>query len=269
MTLEQYFYQLFQVWMPAFFAAIASLTGPNPLPIPAQPVWTPAPIVIPAPPPPVVTPPVVVTPPPTTTPPANGCQGTAPHPGDICWQSQWWIARTSNGLEGPGPNIWTSQNVSIQPDGLHLKANGQSSEVISENQYGYGTYTWDVNIPALDPNVALSLFTWSDDPAYNHREIDFESARWGWAGDPTNSQFVVQPYTIPANIKRFTLPSGQTTVSFNWQPNKVTFSAGGQAWEYTGSSIPQPSAHVHMNLWAYAQNHQNNEVVISNFKFTP
>ena len=46
----------------------------------------------------------------------------------------------------------------------------------------------------LDPNVVLGLFTWSDDPAYDHRELDIELARWGNPLAP-NGQFRLQPNT--------------------------------------------------------------------------
>jgi hypothetical protein len=196
----------------------------------------------------------------------------------VCWQDQWWIVKASDTPIGPGPNPFASTNVSVRADGLHLRArqrNGRwtAAEIISEARYGYGTYRWTVNLPALDPNVVLGLFTWDDDPAYNHREIDFEAARWGVASDPTNSQFVVQPYGTPGNLQRITTPAGPQTVSFTWRPNAVDFAAGGSSWTYTGASIPPPSASVHLNLWLNAgrppTNGQAVDVVVSGFTYTP
>ncbi|MGH6635400.1 MAG: hypothetical protein ACRED0_04455 [Gammaproteobacteria bacterium] len=81
------------------------------------------------------------------------------------------------------------------------------AEVVSADSFGFGTYRFSLDSPvdALDPNVVLGLFTWSDDPAYNNREIDIEFTRWG---DPNNqnAQYVVQPYTLPQNIIRFDMP---------------------------------------------------------------
>jgi hypothetical protein len=51
-------------------------------------------------------------------------------------------------------------------------------------------------VDKLDPNMVLGLFTYDSDPAFNNREIDIEASRLGNAADPTNAQFVVQPYTI-------------------------------------------------------------------------
>ena len=45
------------------------------------------------------------------------------------------------------------------------------------------------------PALVLGLFTWEDhSDVPSNRELDFEFARWGRASDPTNAQFVVQPY---------------------------------------------------------------------------
>jgi hypothetical protein len=196
----------------------------------------------------------------------------------VCWQGQWWIVKTSGTPIGPGPNLFARANVSVRADGLHLRVRRQNgrwtaAEVISEARFGYGTYQWTVNLPALDPEVVLGLFTWDDDPAYNHREIDFEAARWGVASDPTNSQFVVQPYGTPGNLQRLTTSAGPQTVGFTWRPNEVDFAAGGNAWTYTGASIPPPSAGVHMNLWLDAGHAPTDgkpvEVVVSAFTYLP
>jgi hypothetical protein len=69
---------------------------------------------------------------------------------------------------------------------LHLRIDHRDdrwscAEVISTRSFGYGTYRFDLDshIDCLDPQVVLGLFTWNDDPSYNHREIDIEVARWG------------------------------------------------------------------------------------------
>jgi endo-1,3-1,4-beta-glycanase ExoK len=236
----------------------------------------------PAPPPPPVTAPgptPAPNPPPTSSPTAaSGCAGPAPHAGDLCWQDQWWIVKASDTPIGPGPNTFASANVSVQADGLHLtvrprKGRWTAAELISEARFGYGTYRWTVRLPALDPNVVFGLFTWEDDPAFNHREIDFEAARWGVAADPTNSQFVVQPYASAGNLQRITTPGGSQTVGFTWRPDAVAFTAGGSSWTYTGASIPPPPTSVHMNLWLDAGRPPGDgrpvDVVVSGFTYTP
>src|SRR5437773_1501268 len=82
---------------------------------------------------------------------------------------------------------------------LHLKithsgGTWQCAEINSERTLGYGKYIFQLDSPPdFDPNVVLGLFTWSDNNAFNNREIDIEIARWGDASDLTNAQFVVQP----------------------------------------------------------------------------
>ena len=129
----------------------------------------------------------------------------------------------------------------------------------------------------LDPNVVLGLFTWSDDPAQAHREIDYEAARWGSTTDPKNAQFVVQPWNTPGNMIRFTQPAGPSVVEFTWSADQVVFrttvtGAAPEVWTYTGAGIPTPGDEkVHMNLWlvngAAPMNGQPVEVVLSNFRY--
>lgn len=234
-----------------------------------------------SPPPPVTAPgPTPAPNPPSTPSPAagSGCAGPAPHAGDLCWQGQWWIVKASDTPIGPGPNTFASANVSVRADGLHLsvrprKGRWTAAELISETRFGYGTYRWTVRLPVLDPNVVFGLFTWEDDPAYNHREIDVEAARWGVASDPTNAQFVVQPYGTPGNLQRIATPAGSQTLGFTWRPNEVAFTAGASSWTYTGTSIPPPPASVHMNLWLDAGRPPTDgkpvDVVVSGFSYTP
>jgi len=90
---------------------------------------------------------------------------------------------------------------------------------------GYGTYAFHIASPVdlLDPNVILGLFTWTDQPDFNHREIDFEAGRWANPSDYVNSQFVVQPYYLPSHLVRFLIPTTNSVPSFNWQTNAIAF----------------------------------------------
>ena len=134
-------------------------------------------------------------------------------------------------------------------------------------------------IGTLDPNVVLGLFTWNDDPAYHHRELDVEVARWGVAGGPTNAQYVVHSNNLDGTVQRFVAPSTAPTVhAFTWGQKSVTFasrSAGGlpiAGWRYTGSGIPRTGGErAHLNLWLDhgmpPVNGAEAEVVVSNFSF--
>lgn len=199
-----------------------------------------------------------------------------------------WQVKSSTGQVGPGPNYFSdsADNVSVDALGrLHLKltySKGRwySAEVVNTQSLGLGRYTFELDSPvdAIDPNVVLGLFTWSDDPAYNNRELDIEFSRWGNAGDPTNGQYVVQPYDRDGNLQRITQPAvPSSTHSFDWQANAITFAsstASPSPWTYTGPDIPKPGTeHVRMNLWLFRGapplNGKTVEVVVKRFTFTP
>ena len=179
-----------------------------------------------------------------------------------------------------GPNYWSANNVWVDQAGLHLTVTNVAGRwycaaVVSNSMYGYGTYSWHVSSPInnFDPNVVLGLFTWNDDPAYHNREIDFEASRWGDASDPTNAQFVVQPWQTPGNFTRITATGGPSNISFTWKPGSVTFHYNNQTWTYTGPDVPLPYAGVQMNLYLMnglaPTDNRPAEVILSGFSFTP
>ena len=198
-----------------------------------------------------------------------------------------WQVKSSAGAVGPGPNSFSDSAANVWVDGrgrLHLKltysgGRWHSAEVINTQSLGCGRYTFELGSPVneFDPNVVLGLFTWSDDPAFNNREIDIEFSRWGNADDPTNGQYVVQPYDHRGNLKRISQPAAVSSAeSFDWRPNAVTFTSSNalpSAWTYAGSDVPQPgSEHVRINLWLYRgappTSGRTGEVVVNSFNFT-
>jgi hypothetical protein len=191
---------------------------------------------------------------------------------------------------GPGPNVFSdsAENVWVDSAGqLHLRTtyrDGQwrTAEVILGQSLGFGTYTFRVASPLgnLDPNVVVGLFTWNNDPAYNHREIDVEFARWGNASDPTAGQYVVQPYDRAGNLRRFVQPATSASVhAFTWASKSVFFASGTPAgqpiaeWRSKSPDVPRPGGErVHINLWLNGGtpplDGAETEVVISSFSFT-
>jgi hypothetical protein len=219
--------------------------------------------------------------------PAAAGSRPSPPPSTISFSGYSWQIKSSNGKVGPGPNYFSSsaQNVRVDSQGrLHLaitrsKGRWWCAEVVNSQSLGYGTYTFTLDSPvsALDPNVTLGLFTWNDDPAYAHREVDVEFARWGNAADPTNGQFVVQPWDSTGHLVRITQTGAtSSSVSFGWQQGSVAFSASSaspQSWTYTGSDVPLPGGeHPHLNLWldngSAPTNGQPAEVIVKSFTFT-
>jgi hypothetical protein len=217
--------------------------------------------------------------------------GKPGYPDRVTWSGGSWQVKTSTAAVGPGPNVFSKANVSVDGSGfLHLRiakdAQGRwtTSEVISPASYGYGTYTFTVATPldAFDRNVVLGLFTWSDRPQYAHRELDVEIARWGSATDPTNAQFVVQPYDKANHLVRFTATDAVRTVQqFTWRAGEVTFTsrrldtgAVVATSTYRGTDVPKPGdERVRLNLWLFGgaapSNGQPVEVVIESFAFAP
>lgn len=204
----------------------------------------------------------------------------------------WTVKSSAGALWGPGPNRFSdsADNVWVDEQGrLHLAitfADGawQCAEVIAQRSFGHGQYRFTIDTPVdgLDANVVLGLFTWNDDPAFNHRELDIEFARWGNPLDPTNAQYVVQPYDRSGNLKRWTLQPGygSTTHSFRWGKSSVAFEsrAAGNLlaqWSYTRrNAIPKPGGeNPRINLWLFGgaapQNGQAVEVIVSGFAFAP
>jgi hypothetical protein len=221
---------------------------------------------------------------------AASAAAQAQYPRVISFSGFNWSVKTSAGRVGPGPNYFSDSvnNVWVDAQGrLHLKitkvgGRWNCAEVVCQSSLGYGTYRWtlDSAVDALDRNVVLGLFTWNDDPAYNHREIDIEFSRWG-AANNQNAQYVVQPYTNAANIVRWNMPAGypQSTHSFDWSASSIDFlSLGGattlQQWAYAGPDIPVPGGeNARVNLWLYRGSAPSNrlpvEVIISRFEFVP
>ncbi len=216
--------------------------------------------------------------------------GKPGYPDRIAWNGAIWSIKTSRSPVGPGPNVFDRANVSVDGAGaLHLRVaknadgNWSAAEVIGPTTHGYGTYTFRLasRVDALDPNVVLGLFTWSDRARYAHREIDIEFARWGSAADSTNAQYVVQPHATAGHLRRFTQPAAPwSTHQFTWRPGKITWQSFDEAgaiidaYTYSGSDVPRSGdERVRLNLWLFGGAAPTNglpaEVVISSFAFTP
>lgn len=215
--------------------------------------------------------------------------GKPGYPDKVTWSGDTWSIKTSRSAVGPGPNVFAKENVSVVGGQLRLRiaknASGTwtTAEIIGSKTYGYGTYTFTVssNVATLDPNVVLGLFTWSDKAPYAHREIDIEFARWANAADPTNAQYVVQPYGTANHLARFTQPGLTTTThTFRWQPGSITWTSRDAAgnviasYAYTGSDVPLTGDEkVRLNLWLFngaaPTDGQPVEVAIDGFSFAP
>jgi hypothetical protein len=211
----------------------------------------------------------------------------------------WWV-KDSSGLIGPGPNYFSdsTNNVFIDDLGrLHLhitlRSNQwQCAEVVTKRTFGFGNYRFELDSPVndIDSNVILGLFTWSDDPAYTHREIDVECGRWTNPNDVNNAQFVVQPWDWMNHLVRYPVPAGLTnsTHCFIWESNRIRFEA------LRGPYVPNPppsnfisasifnrvaevpqtgDENVRINLWLYngsaPTDNSEAEFIVKSFQFVP
>lgn len=218
-------------------------------------------------------------------------------PRTVVFAGHEWIVKDFDGAVGPGPNFFSAdpRNVWVDWRGrLHLRIERRGNrwycaEVSCTEPLGQGTYRFqlDSDVAALDPNVVLGLFTWSNTPDYHNREIDIEFSRWGNPTGP-NAQFVVQPYDVPSNRWTWFLPAGlkHSTHSIKWSPGVVDFrsTAGHRANPHAGEVIAQqeisgpgvPPAgdeSPRLNLWLRQglspTDGRSVEVIIAGFQFEP
>jgi len=214
----------------------------------------------------------------------------------ITFSGYVWSVKTSRGRVGPGPNYFSDSTQSVWVDTLgrlHMKirktkGKWHCSEIVSMNNFGYGTYRFYIDTPVdnLNPYVVLGLFTWSDNPAYNNREIDIEFSRWGSVNNQ-NAQYVVQPYTLQQNIHRFQWPAAISLSmhSFDWRNGQVACrSQHGQTVPPAASDILQQKTftsgipvpgdeNARINLWLSRGHAPSDgrevELVFSKFEFVP
>ncbi|HVP46545.1 MAG TPA: glycoside hydrolase family 16 protein [Bryobacteraceae bacterium] len=201
-----------------------------------------------------------------------------------------WRVRDAPSNRG-GPNLYAPSNAWTDVRGaLHLRIAKDSgkwtcAEVSLTRSLGYGTYSFIVqDTSRLAPAAVFTMFTWDyagvDE---NFHEIDIEISRFG---DPAskNAQYVIQPYYVPANVERFSAPSGVLMHSFHWAPGRISFrtvrgsgtNAGSHpvAEHVFTSGVPSPGIEsVRMNLYVFASAkiplENGAEVVIEKFEYLP
>jgi hypothetical protein len=201
-----------------------------------------------------------------------------------------WVSSSAGSDRGGEPNDYSPENTWIDGKGfLHLRMQDRNgkwtcAEVYLARSLGYGTYKFVVQDSAhLSPSAVMGMFTWDPVHSQDYRnEIDVELSRWG---DPKskNAQFVIQPFYVPENVSRFTVPAGLVTYSFRWEPGRVSFksSEGARDSERApisqhvfASGIPGPANEVvHINLYDFRHSQhptqQPSEVVIEKFEYLP
>jgi len=202
-----------------------------------------------------------------------------------------WKVRTAASDRGGRPNLYDPANAWVDDHGfLHLGMEERDgawtcAEVSLTRSLGYGTYIFVVkDISQFSPSVALALYTVDDYRTDNIRsELGIELSRWGVA-DSKNAQYAVQPYYVPENVSRFTVPSGVMTHTLHWEPGRASFKtvrgsvpgivASPVSKHVFTSGIPTPANETtHIGLYTYRSlkdsPQQPVEVVIEKFEFLP
>lgn len=203
-----------------------------------------------------------------------------------------WQARTQ-GLSGPGPNLWNACNAWLDTDGLHLRIDRTagawtSAEVFTTDLVGYGRLEMELASPvhALDPNVVLGFFTYPGGGLDGLHEIDIELARFGaTAANATNLNYVVYSGsgakgTLSKCPARWDSPVAASVHRFLWSASAVSFQSFDvttiasntvpyRAWMFMPSgafTISSGRWPLHLNLWLYGgkapANGQPVEIVI-------
>jgi hypothetical protein len=191
-----------------------------------------------------------------------------------------WLAREMEGSPAGSRNQYESANAWVDEKGfLHLRiretpTGWTSAEVRLVPSLGYGSYRFVVSdVSRLEPPVVLGISNGSGPT----REMDIEISRWG-ALEGKNSQYVVQPFDVPANVVRFLSPPGRLTYSFDWGPGRIGFrtvrGADVIAAHLFTSGVPSPGSEtLRLNLYIFenkiARIQHGAEVVIEKFEYLP
>jgi hypothetical protein len=197
-----------------------------------------------------------------------------------------WLVRETEGSPAGSRNQYESANAWVDEKGfLHLRiretsAGWTSAEVRLVPSLGYGSYRFVVSdVSRLEPPVVLDI----SDGSGPNRAMDIEISRWGaLAGN--NSQYVVQPFDVAANVVRFLSPPGPLTYSFDWGPGRLGFRTvrgdrrGGNAdliaaHVFTSGVPTQGSETLCLNLYIFDNKRvriqHGAEVIIEKFEYLP
>ena len=208
--------------------------------------------------------------------------GSQPHGTSLQFSGYQWEIRESAGETAGTINFYDPANVWTDRSGfLHLRIAGQvgrwtSAEVKLTRSLGYGSYRFVVR--DLSHLEAAAVFICGP-PG----KMDVEISRWGEPGDK-NAQYVIQPYVVPANTVRFTVPAGTLTYWMDWEAGRVAFKTVRGVSTNTRpdivaqhaftSGVPSPgNERIQLRLYVF-DNRRNplqhgSEVVIEKFEFRP
>ncbi|NMC59334.1 MAG: hypothetical protein GYA51_08135 [Candidatus Methanofastidiosa archaeon] len=219
----------------------------------------------------------------------------------------WYVKNSPESRKGPSFNYWSDsdENVWVDEKGLHLRivekeGKWYCSEIYSEDSFGYGKYIFylDGRPDLFDKNVVLGLFTYYEnlDVPSDNIEIDIEFSKWG-SSLPNfltrNTQYVVYPIKKNTLYRyKMILNGDYSTHYYHWKKDSILFRSihGHNVYNndirfiisdknFFGRNFPVPNNNekVHINLWLYDSNQDNEgdlpsngeetEIIIKKFKF--
>ncbi|NNK80197.1 MAG: hypothetical protein HKO93_01765 [Flavobacteriales bacterium] len=158
---------------------------------------------------------------------------------EVLFSGRIWDVKS--GFNGPGPNFFSDHvdDIYVDDEGLlHMHITERdgtwySTEVVSRDTMGYGTYTFTVegDFVGMPENTVVGLFTWDNNTFFEqaNSEVDIEFSKWG--DDKENTlQYGVQPIAFgdyneervfnPPNVAEL---EGITTHMFNWTDTLITW----------------------------------------------
>lgn len=207
------------------------------------------------------------------------------------WKGLHWNVDNYQG--GPGPNNFSPSNVSIQPDGIHLKVthvNGKwyCASIQSVEKQLYGTYRCVVKgrPDLMDPEIVLAMYNYGNVDGTN--ETDIELSRWNDPKDASPLNYTVYPPMTGPNEHQaypMVLNSNYSTHRFTWKNDRIDFLSqqGARPTSDISSVIrsatisisPNIVMNIRFNMWLYdgalkgTLNGKGAEMVITDFSYTP
>lgn len=183
----------------------------------------------------------------------------------VTFSGRKWDIKSSATPVGPGPNVFSKRYDDVWVDDkgyLHLTIDQHdnqwySSEVVGQDNLGYGTYTWTIQADPMSfaENVVFGLFTWDNNTFVTdgNSEVDIEFSKWGDPTSVTPTTYSVQPVSFGSFYAERTkekeiansLLKGVTTHQFTWTDTLITWKS------YRGNlPIGEPIA-----SWSFNLNH--------------
>lgn len=155
----------------------------------------------------------------------------------------WTVKVHESGQWGPGPNYFSGseEDIFVDENGyLHLKIVNRdnkwfSTEVVSDDNLGYGTYIWTVegDLEDIPNNIVLGLFTWDNNTFFEqaNSEVDIEFSKWGDNAQNKTGQYGVQPIHFgthyPERANKMDPGAGKlkgvTTHAFTWTDTLISW----------------------------------------------